>query len=653
MNAVNENASGGKRWLRVLIGLGLLLPAGLCCVSLLVVPTLGTIGLSFFDFNLMSPADFVGSANYGELFQDPRFSEALGFTLSSAVVRVAVVAVVPLLLALAVNEFGRVVRIPVRLLFTVPLALFAPVVTALVWRLALDPRGLLFGPLLRDLGLSPRPLLADPVVAKRLVLSIDGLTTFALACGLGLILYLAALRGRGAEAPPWRAVRRPLIVSWVVGLLAALALAPQSFVLSFALTRGGPANSTATLALYQYAVSFAVFRFGVGAALSTLSLAVAVLLGLGTGLIVVLTGLRLERVDWGKATGLITRGGRRRVIAVLLLLAMVLFTSTGCLLSVLPRVWNVVASLGLPGAYAEVLAGLGPVSIGRSWVNTVLPPLLAILLFQMPITYLAALGIGALRPFKERSEWLLLLFSPWLFVTVGPQSPVAFLIARQLNLLDTVVALLLPSLFSVPILFILTLFFKGQEPHWRAALAEGQSPLKAFFSAIILPSLPLAVLLTCGSLLFGMQDLLWPLLVSVRPDSWTLPLVLAHLGGSGAPAPILAASIVVFGLPTFLFFFLALGLFQALYLDRLALVAGRPDGAAVPDEPSPPEAGPVERAREAMRLEPEGAKETVRLEPQGAKKTVRLEPEGAKKTVRLEPEGERKTVRLERDADDD
>ncbi|MBN1813379.1 MAG: sugar ABC transporter permease, partial [Anaerolineae bacterium] len=445
MNTANGNASGGKGGLRVVIGLGLLLPAILCCVSVLVIPTLGTVALSFSNYDGIGAPDFVGVSNYRSIFQAPPFSAALGFTLSSVAVRVAVVAVVPLLLALAVNEFGRIVRIPVRLLFTIPLALFAPVVTALVWGLALDPRGRLMRTILLGLDLPPRPLLADPEVAKRVVLSVDGLTTFGLACGLGLILYLVALRGQGAQAPSWKAVRKPLVVSWVVGLLATIALAPQSFALSFVLTRGGPMNSTMMLALYQYIVSFTMFRFGTGAALGTLSLILAILLGLGTGLVVVLTGLRLERVPWGKEVGLITRGGRRRIIAVLLLLAMVFIGGTGCLLSVLPRSWNVLDSLGLPGAYTEALKGPPPASIGQAWINTVLPPLLAIFLLQMPIVYVAALGIGALRPLKKRSELLLLLFSPWLFVTVGPLSPVAYLIARQLNLLDTAAALPPPS----------------------------------------------------------------------------------------------------------------------------------------------------------------------------------------------------------------
>jgi hypothetical protein len=205
---------------------------------------------------------------------------------------------------------------------------------------------------------------------------------------------------------------------------------------------------------------------------------------------------------------------------------------------------------------------------------------------------------------------------------------------------------------------------------------EGQSAAKAFFSTLILPSLPLAILLAGASLLFSMQDLLWPLLVSVKPR-WTMALVLSSLS-QRVSVSALAASVVLFGLPVFLFFFLVFGLFQALYLDRLALVAGKRDGAGVPDEPSPPEEDAAEEmvamedsepegARKTVRLEmgeerktrrlaPERAKKTVRLqpegEPEGGRKTVRLEMEGERKTVRLAPEGERKTVRLEIEDED-
>jgi hypothetical protein len=139
---------------------------------------------------------------------------------------------------------------------------------------------------------------------------------------------------------------------------------------------------------------------------------------------------------------------------------------------------------------------------------------------------------------------------------------------------------------------------------------------------------------------------MWQLVAAGRDNSPANVAVLRYsLLGPMDDWPTVMASVVLFGLPPSLLFFLALGLIQVLYLDRLALVAGKPDEGL--EEPSVPETGPGEGAWETVRLEPESERETVRLEPEGAKVTTRLEPEGAKVTRRLEPETERKTVRLE------
>jgi ABC-type glycerol-3-phosphate transport system permease component len=127
-------------------------------------------------------------------------------------------------------------------------------------------------------------------------------------------------------------------------------------------------------------------------------------------------------------------------------------------------------------------------------------------------------------------------------------------------------------------LFILTLFFKGQEPRWRAAQAEGIPPVNAFFTQLILPSLPLLVLLASLSFLANMQDLFWPLLAGMDPESYNANMVLLMLRGMFAsPLSLLAGLITILGVPVFLFFFVVVGLIQTLYLDRLALT--RPQAA--------------------------------------------------------------------------
>jgi ABC-type maltose transport system permease subunit len=198
-----------------------------------------------------------------------------------------------------------------------------------------------------------------------------------------------------------------------------------------------------------------------------------------------------------------------------------------------------------------------------------------VFLLQIPLAYLGALGIGALRPLGKRSEWLLLLFSPWLFVTVMPLSIVALRRLIAAGQVDAFSALFSPILLSVPILFILTLFFKGQEPKWRTAQAQDETGAGTFFQKLILPSLPLTAVLAFAAFLVNMQNLLWPLVAVRGAENRTVQVALFILRQEPAVAgPYLAAALTLFGLPVFVFFFVVFGLSQVLYLDRLALRAG-------------------------------------------------------------------------------
>lgn len=564
---------------RRLLGLLLAGPATLVWVLTLALPTLQTVLTSRRNTSPLGDRGSVGWENYSRVVDDPAFGRALGFTLALTLERVLIVALVPLVLALVVNEFGRRLRIPVRMLFTLPLALYAPVAGALTWLLILNPQsGLLRG------GGSP---LADAARAPGTVLRIDALTIFGVGGGLGLIVFLAALRGTGGEAPAARRVGRALLAAWLVTLCGTAAYALQSFTLGRVLTGGGPGLSTTTLSLLQFTFTFQNFQFGRGAAIATLILAATMALGIVAGLIVIAGGLRLETVPQDKPVGIFSPAKDPLVILVLALTMLgVLVVS---LVRVVPALWVAATSLKgraealrAPGSFLPAdptLDAYGQVAelipLARVVVNTIVPVALPVLLAQLPLAFLAALGIGALRPLGRHSEWLLLPFSPWLFVTVSPLSPVLFETIRDARLINTLPGLIPPLGLSVPILFVLTLFFKGQSRAWRAAPAPG-----AFFRRVIVPSLPLALLLGAAALLVGMQDLLWPLIVANRSDHFTIPVALTRLNataGASAAPPTVAAALTLFGLPPFLIFFVTFGLLQALYLDRLA-VGTRADG---------------------------------------------------------------------------
>ncbi len=539
---IKPTGGARRRWLSVLLGLLLLLPAAVCCGTSLAGPTVQTVIYSLNNVSPIGPGQFVGAQNYARLPALPGLGGVVGFTLAIAIVRLLAVAVVPPVLGLAAAALSGWLRGGLRLLFILPLALFAPTALAAGW--ALSERG-------------PGSPLSTPAAARFLVLSIDGLAALGVACGLGLMACVAA-RHAGAERDPQAAATRgPAVVVWVVMAAAALASGLQAFSLPFVLTGGGPAQATTTLAIVQYRLAWVQFRFGPAAAMATITIAILAVLGLVVWGMVVLgrVGLEVAPRDTLPARSV----GAAIVIAlVAAVLALALWYSSQA-----PMVQALFVGLGAPQGAAA------PFAQPEVLPNTFLPPL-AVLLIQLPVAYLAALGIGALRPLGRASEWLLLPFSPWLFVTIGPLSLAAFMSLRDMKQLNTTAALLPPILVSVPMLFVLTLFFKGAARHWQAARAGGASTLSAFFRLVIGPSIPLALLLGGLGMLVSSQELLWSAIASTQ--HLTVSVAIAKVLGqlSASPAGV-AAGIRLAVRPAFGLTLVVVAVLDLFYVDRLAL----------------------------------------------------------------------------------
>src|SRR5512145_1112329 len=103
-----------RRFGLALLGFILLTPSLFACASQLAIPTVQTFVMSQQKTNLFQPGQFVGMDNYAHMFQDKAFSSVLAFIFPLLTIRLLVVAIVPLLLALVVSQFGRRVRVSMR-----------------------------------------------------------------------------------------------------------------------------------------------------------------------------------------------------------------------------------------------------------------------------------------------------------------------------------------------------------------------------------------------------------------------------------------------------------------------------------------------------------------------------------------------------------
>ncbi|TMR24554.1 sugar ABC transporter permease [Nonomuraea turkmeniaca] len=523
------------------IGWLLAVPALFGTLITLVLPTAQTIWLSFQSGGILKESTYTGMSNYAELLDDAGFLRALGFTVSLTVVPLLVAVVVAPLLALALDWGGTWTRRAGRVVLSLAVVTFSPVGVAAAWMQGLRPEAT--GMLALAEGLR------EPDTAPGTLRLIIGAATFGVVCALAVIAFLPALRG-GTAVPA-------MLVVGVLVALAAVAVGLQTFSIGLVLTGGGPQRSTETLAGLQYNLAFRDARFGSGAAVAALTGVLLGVLGIVATVVAVAARLRITltragapsagpAAPPGPVSGPGGSDGSPKTVGVVVgVAALVLFLAVGIVLA-----WPWIS--GVLGTTGSEAGGL------RTQVNTWVPAVTGALV-SVGVAYLAALGIGGLRPLGRGSEWLLLAFAPWLFVGPGPLGVANWQNMRNLGLIDTFLALFPFLLVSVPALFVLTLLCKG--------LAERND--KDFFSGVVLPSLPMAGILAGAVALVNAQDLFWPLLVAQRRDLSTAPVAqmfelrsfAATTPGVGVTTPLLVVAVAL----------AAVVAAQLLYLDRLAV----------------------------------------------------------------------------------
>jgi multiple sugar transport system permease protein len=237
-------------------------------------PILGALGLSFADWRLPQPPNFVGVANFRALVGDPLLGESLLNTAYYALGTVPLGVGLGLGLALLLNGIRRGAHV-LRTVFFLP-AVVSGVATVLVWGWVLNPRYGVVNALLAQVGIRGPGWLQDEAWAMPALILIS-----LWGAGTSMVVYLAALQGVPRElheaaslagAGRWsrfRHVTWPLISPVTFFLLVVNLIGSfQVFTPTYILTRGGPNNATLTLPLYIYLNAFAWNRLGYASALA-------------------------------------------------------------------------------------------------------------------------------------------------------------------------------------------------------------------------------------------------------------------------------------------------------------------------------------------------------------------------------------------------
>jgi ABC-type sugar transport system permease subunit len=262
-------------------------PAVLLIVAFFGVPIVQAVVLSFSEWNGVRDPELVGTSNYESVLTNPVFYTSLWRTVIYAVLTAGGITVLATFLAAAISA-GVTGAAFYRVIWFAP-AVAPAAAVAVFWATAFQPRIGTANAVLGSLGFGDRHAwLADPdkAIYVLVFVSIWGGVGFAFLLMLGgmeqipVSLYEAA-RIDGASVPrQFFSITLPLVRP-VLAITATLQLiwAFNGFTLIWGLTKGGPADSTSTLAVHVYKEGFQFFRFGEASTVAVLASAVLIVVG--------------------------------------------------------------------------------------------------------------------------------------------------------------------------------------------------------------------------------------------------------------------------------------------------------------------------------------------------------------------------------------
>lgn len=279
-----------KTLARHLVPYGYLSPTVLLVVVLMVVPIVMVVSYSFRDNVIVQENSvFAGFANYTKVLTDADFLAALKNTAIFISVSTAAHLVLGLAFAMMLNTslLSGVTKAVFRIVYILPW-LFTIAVIAVIWRLLLDPSGVV-NYVLHTLGVIQNGVnwLGDPGTALWAV-------TFANIWSgypFFMISLLAGLQGISADLYEAAAVDganpvqrflhvtlpqlRPVIISMAV---LDLIWTSQQFALIWMMTGGGPLNTTEMLSTFTYKQAFSEYEFATASAAAVIVLLITMVL---------------------------------------------------------------------------------------------------------------------------------------------------------------------------------------------------------------------------------------------------------------------------------------------------------------------------------------------------------------------------------------
>ena len=252
------------------------------------VPLIMTIFiLSFSEFSLLKPIEFVGLANFRQLFEDPDFRTVMLNTVKFVLIIAPVHIIGGMVLAIAVNSIrSRFFQGVYRILFYFPLVVTTSAIV-IVWGYLFDFEFGVFNWMFDVLGMDRVNWLGD---SKWSLLSIAIFSAWKFIgnaflyyfIGLQNIpdTYMEAARVDGASR--WQSlfkIQIPMLTPTIFFVVVTTLInCFQIFDETYFLTKGGPGVSSQTVAMHIYRKGFQEYHFGYASTLGLILFVIVLLI---------------------------------------------------------------------------------------------------------------------------------------------------------------------------------------------------------------------------------------------------------------------------------------------------------------------------------------------------------------------------------------
>lgn len=253
-------------------------PAAVLFAILMLFPMINVIRYSLYDGAVTKKdTEFVWFSNYITIFSDPVFWQSVAQTLYFTVMSVIFHLLIGLSFALLLNSnrINPVIRAVLRVLFILPW-LFTAVIIAIIWRLLLDPNGVINGILM---ALNIVDYKVEWFSSTKTALHALTFANIWAGYPLYMVSLLAGLQGipkdlyeaagiDGAnEFQKFRFITIPQLVPIMISIaLLDCIWTMQVFPLVWMTTGGGPIYSTEVLSTYTYKLAFSKYEFSLASA---------------------------------------------------------------------------------------------------------------------------------------------------------------------------------------------------------------------------------------------------------------------------------------------------------------------------------------------------------------------------------------------------